>query len=178
MVTIVDICSQTNLSSDDVRLILSDIREDWEYTETVTPSEADLIKQSARAALSDSSTEITPVADMPLEKQNALINNASQVLGQQLIFGVQQRVEMADAVDKLTNQIILNNRLINQQDLAAQMAMQDESVKAEFMQAINTLQKLVNAPVEAPNNSDKTDFDEAVNKVQQSIALMQKKPIR
>lgn len=177
MVKIIDICQETNLSSDDVRLILSDIREDWENTQTVTDAEADLIRQSARAALSEGSTEITPVADMPLDKQNSLINNASQVLGQQLIFGIEQRVEMALAVDKLTNQIILNNRLINQQDLAAQMAIQDESVKAEFMQAINTLQRLVNTPSEVPKNSDIKDFSEAVNRVEQSIELG-KKPRR
>ena len=150
-----DICNETGLTIDDARIVLMDVRPDWETTDSVTDGEASLIRQTTTAALHQlaetyDSTEIQPVADMPIEKQKTLLDNASQILGHQLVLSVQRRIEMVDAIDKLTNQVILNNRETNQQQLAAQIAQQDDATKSELMQAISTLQGLIITSVEAP----------------------------
>ena len=77
--------------------------------------------------------------------------------------------------NKLTNQVILSNRETNQKHLAAQIAQQDDATKAELMQAINTLQGLVNTPVEMPQRSEMSDFNNAIREASRSIASVQKK---
>ncbi|MEM7590340.1 MAG: hypothetical protein AAF383_02245 [Cyanobacteria bacterium P01_A01_bin.83] len=169
-----DAVKSLNLSEDDVRMTLVGVRDDWDSCQEISDSEYQLISQSVGATAlppsdeSTDSTEIQPVADMPIEKQQTLLDNASQILGHQMVLSVQRRIEMVDAIDKLTNQVILNNRETNQQQLAAQIAQQDEQTKAQLMQALNTLQDLVNTPVEAPKAVDDSDFHSA-------IALVQKK---
>ncbi|MEO0685441.1 MAG: hypothetical protein AAFV71_14635 [Cyanobacteria bacterium J06633_8] len=175
-----DICNETGLTIDDARIVLMDVREDWATTDSVTDGEASLIKQATQSALPPSdestddttcgeSTEIQPVTDMPIEKQQTLIDNVSQILGHQMVLSVQRRIEMVDAIDKLTNQVILSNRETNQKQLAAQILQQDNATKAQLMQAINTLQDLVNTPVEAPKPVDDSDFHSAIALVQKKI---------
>mgnify|MGYP001800769630 CR=1 FL=1 len=182
-----DAVKSLNLSEDDVRMTLVGVRDDWDSCQEIRDSEYQLISQSVGAtALPPSdestddttcgeSTEIQPVADMPIEKQQTLIDNVSQILGHQIVLSVQRRIEMVDAIDKLTNQVILSNRETNQKHLAAQIAQQDDATKAELMQAINTLQGLVNTPVEMPQRSEMSDFNNAIREASRSIASVQKK---
>ena len=176
-----DAVKSLNLSEDDVRMTLVGVRDDWDSCKEISEEEYQLISQSVGATAlppSDESTDITeiqPVTDMPIEKQQTLIDNVSQILGHQMVLSVQRRIEMVDAIDKLTNQVILSNRETNQKHLAAQIAQQDDATKAELMQAINTLQGLVNTPVEMPQRSEMSDFNNAIREVSRSIASVQKK---
>lgn len=168
-----DICNETGLTIDDARIVLMDVREDWETTDSVTDGEASLIRQTTTAALpqeeeTNENTEIQPVANMPIEKQEQMINNASQVLGHQMILSVRRRVEMLNAVDQLVNQVVLNNREVSQQQLAFSIAQQDNATKAELMRTIDTLQGLVNTPVEVPKVDD-SDFHNAIATVQKKM---------
>lgn len=169
-----DICNETGLTIDDARIVLMDVREDWETTDSVTDGEASLIRQTTTAALHQASetydsTEIQPVADMPIEKQEQMIDNASQVLGHQMILSVRRRIEMLNAVDQLVNQVVLNNREVSQQQLAAAIAQQDNATKAELMRTIDTLKGLVNTPVEVAQASDDSDFQNAIATVQKKM---------
>jgi hypothetical protein len=176
-----DAVKSLNLSEDDVRMTLVGVRDDWDICQEISEEEYQLISQSVGATAlppSDESTDITeiqPVTDMPIEKQQTLIDNVSQILGHQMVLSVQRRIEMVDAIDKLTNQVILSNRETNQKHLAAQIAQQDDATKAELMQAINTLQGLVNTPVEMPQRSEMSDFNNAIREASRSIASVQKK---
>lgn len=169
-----DICNETGLTIDDARIVLMDVREDWETTDSVTDGEASLIRQTTTAALHQASetydsTEIQPVADMPIEKQEQMIDNASQVLVHQMILSVQRRIEMLNAVDQLVNQVVLNNREVSQQQLAAAIAQQDNATKAELMRTIDTLSCLVNTPVEVAQAPDDSDFQNAIATVQKKM---------
>ncbi|MEM6399479.1 MAG: hypothetical protein AAF757_04500 [Cyanobacteria bacterium P01_D01_bin.116] len=176
-----DAVKSLNLSEDDVRMTLVGVRDDWDSCQEISEEEYQLISQSVSATAlppsdeSTDNTEIQPVADMPIEKQQTLIDNVSQILGHQMVLSVQRRIEMVDAIDKLTNQVILSNRETNQKHLAAQIAQQDDATKAELMQAINTLQGLVNTPVEMPQRSEMSDFNNAIREASRSIASVQKK---
>ncbi|GEM_PF-5967129 len=167
--------TKLNMTEDDLRMSLMGVRDDWDSCQEISDSEYQLISQSVGATAlppsdeSTDSTEIQPVADMPIEKQQTLIDNVSQILGYQMVLSVQRRIEMVDAIDKLTNQVILNNRETNQKQLAALIAQQDDATKAELLQAINTLQGLVNTPVEIPQQSNMSDFHNAIANVQKKI---------
>ena len=166
-----------NLTEDDVRMTLVGVRDDWDSCQEISEEEFQLISQSVVASAlppttdentAPTNTEIQPVADMPIEKQKTLLDNASQILGHQLVLSVQRRIEMVDAIDKLTNQVILNNRETNQQQLAAQIAQQDDATKSELMQAISTLQGLINTSVEVPKVDD-SDFQNSIASVQKKL---------
>jgi hypothetical protein len=163
------------MTEDDLRMSLMGVRDDWDSCQEINDSEYQLISQSVGVTAlppsdkSTDSTEIQPVADMPIEKQQTLIDNVSQILGHQMVLSVQRRIEMVDAIDKLTNQVILNNRETSQKQLAAQIAQQDDAIKAQLMQAIDTLQGLVNTPVEAPKTVDDSDFHNAIANVQKKL---------
>ena len=156
--------NRLNLSEDDLRMSLMGVRDDWDSCNEISDSEYQLISQSVDvAALPPStedtdSTEIQPVADMPIEDQQVMIENLSQVMGQRIVLGVQRRVELLNAVDKLVNQAALANRDINQRELLAAYAQKDEQDKANLLQAATTLQNLIDAPktelTAIPDNSD------------------------
>ena len=166
-----------NLTEDDVRMTLVGVRDDWDNCQEISEEEFQLISQSVVASglppatgesTAPANTEIQPVADMPIEKQKTLLDNASQILGHQLVLSVQRRIEMVDAIDKLTNQVILYIRETNQQQLAAQIAQQDDATKSELMQAISTLQSLINTSVEVPKVDD-SDFQNSIASVQKKL---------
>ncbi len=164
-----DICNETGLSIDDARMCLMDIREDWGVTDTVTDSEAQLIRQSTNAALPGSSGEIIPVPDMPIQDQQALVNNVAQVLGQDLVLSVQERIQIASAVDQITNQVILTNREASIRNLGQEIAAQDEQIKAEYAQVITTLQGLIQPTPEAPKRTGMDEFNKAIANIQKKL---------
>ena len=111
MYSISDLSTETRLSVEEIRMILMDVRQDWETCTTVTAAEYDLIKQSAQAALPESqNTAITPVnpETMPLEQQEKLVNNAGQVLGFPLAIAVMQEIRMVEALQTTKNLALLN----------------------------------------------------------------------
>lgn len=147
MQSLTDICNETNLTADDVRLILSDLRPDWETTETITHNEADLIRQSVRAALPESNGEITPVADMDLTQQEQLINNASQVLNSALVLAVAQEIKAIDTLHQVKNAIALNVIDRRQGELDAAIQQRSESRQQAYVTAITDLASQMQKPV-------------------------------
>jgi len=147
MQSLTDICNETNLTADDVRLILSDLRPDWETTEIITHNEADLIRQSVRAALPESNGEITPVSDMDLTQQEQLINNASQVLNSPLVLAVMQEIKAIDTLHQVKNAIALNVIDRRQGELDAAIQQRSESRHKAYVTAITDLANQMQKPV-------------------------------
>lgn len=148
MQVLIDICNETGLSLDDARLILINIREDWATTDSVTDSEADLIRQSCHAALPESNGKITPVADMTIEQQEQLINNASQVLGMPLILAVAQEIKALDTLHQVKNAIALNTIDRRQAELDAAIKERSEARQQAYVTAITDLANQMQKPVE------------------------------
>lgn len=161
MKSILDIRTETNLNIDDIRLILADCRSDWATTETITDSEADLIRQSARAALPEGSSQITPVADMSIDQQERLIDNASQVLGFPLVLAAIQEIKAIDTLEQVKNAIALNVIDKRQAELNAAIKERSESRQQAYVTAIsdlaNQMQKPISVVEEMKSNIDATN---------------------
>mgnify|MGYP001791484794 CR=1 FL=1 len=173
---ITEATTKLNMTEDDLRMSLMGVRDDWDSCQEINDSEYQLISQSVGATAlppSDESTdsaEIQPVADMPIEKQQTLIDNVSQILGQELILSVQERIQIASAVDEITNQVILTNRETSIRNLGQEIAAQDEQIKAEYAQVIVTLQGLIKPTPEAPKRTGMDEFNNAIANIQKKLS--------
>ncbi|GAX46174.1 hypothetical protein NIES4075_71950 [Tolypothrix sp. NIES-4075] len=142
-----EVCREIGIGIDDARMCLMDIRPDWETTDTCSTSEADLIRQSVRAALPESNGEITPVADMDLTQQEQLINNASQVLGFPLVLAAMQEIKAIDALHQVKNAIALN--VIDRRQAELDAAIKERSIGRQqaYITAIEDLANQMQKPV-------------------------------
>jgi len=125
----------------------NNVREDWAIAEEVTDSEADLIRQSVRAALPESNGEITPVADMDLTQQEQLINNASQVLGFPLFLAAMQEIKAIDTLHQVKNAIALNTIDRRQAELDAAIRDRSQVRQQAYVTAITDLANQMQKPV-------------------------------
>ena len=161
MQSLTHICKETGLNIDDARLILINIREDWATTEQVTDSEASLIKESTRAALPGGSGQITPVADMGIDQQERLIDNASQVLGFPLVLAAMQEIKAIDTLEQVKNAIALNTIDRRQAELDEAIKQRSEARQQAYVTAItdlaNQMQKPVEVVAEMKSNIDTTN---------------------
>lgn len=162
-----------NLTSDDLRMSLVGVRDDWDTCQEITDAEYQLIGKGVQAALPESNgngrAEITPVEGMGIEKQRTLVSNVAQLLGQELILSIEERIQIATAIDEITNQVILTNREASIRDLSQKIAQQDEAVKAEYIQVINTLQSLIKPEAEAPKRTGMDDFNKSIADIQKKL---------
>jgi hypothetical protein len=142
-----DICNDTGLNIEDARLILIDVRPDWETTNTITDNEAELIRQSARAALPSGNGEIAPVAGMDINHQQRLIDNASQVLGSPLVLAVMQEIKMVDALHEVKNTVILNAIDQRQAELDAAIKQRSDVRQQAYMTALQDLADKLEKPI-------------------------------
>jgi hypothetical protein len=143
-----EICQETGIKVDDARLILSDTRPDWETTNTCSAAEADLIRQSARAALPESNGSITPVTGMDIDQQERLIDNASQVLGFPLVLAAMQEIKVIDTLEQVKNAIALNVIDRRQGELDAAIKERSEARQQAYVTAITDLANQMEKPVE------------------------------
>ena len=161
MQSLTHICNQTGLNIDDARLILINVREDWSSAEQITDGEADLIRQSVRAALPESNGSITPVADMSIDQQERLIDNASQVLGFPLVLAAMQEIKAIDTLHQVKNAIALNTIDRRQAELDAAIKQRSEARQQAYVTAItdlaNQMQKPVEVVAEMKSNIDATN---------------------
>lgn len=169
MQSLTQICNETGLTLDDARLILINIREDWATTEQVTDSEAELIKQSAHAALPGSNGEIAPVADMDLTQQEQLINNASQVLNSPLVLAIAQEIKAIDTLHQVKNAIALNVIDVRQAELDAAIQHRSESRQQAYVTAITDLASQMQKPVSVVEKM-KADIDATNAKLEALLA--------
>ncbi|MEM7578289.1 MAG: hypothetical protein AAF316_00295 [Cyanobacteria bacterium P01_A01_bin.80] len=169
-ISIIKLTAQTGLNEDEIRMILMEVREDWETTETVTQSEADLIIQSTKAALPGSDdTGITPVNNLPVQQQQAIVNAASQVLGEDLILALDEKVQIFDAAERLTNEIILNNIEHNRRTLTNTIKQDNQQLRVSIL---NGLQQLSGQAKELPEIIEHTGlqhFNTELEKIQKKI---------
>jgi hypothetical protein len=139
MQSLTHICNETGLNIDDARLILINVREDWATAERVTDGEAELIRQSSRAALPGGNGQITPVAGMSIDQQKELINNASQVLGFPLVLAAMQEIKAIDTLEQVKNAIALNTIDRRQAELDAAIKQRSEARQQAYVTAITDL---------------------------------------
>ncbi|MGI2909674.1 hypothetical protein [Tolypothrix sp. VBCCA 56010] len=158
------ICNETGLTLDDARLILINVREDWSSTQTITDSEADLIRQSARATLPESNGNITPVAGMSIDQQEQLIDNASQVLGLPLVLAAMQEIKAVDTLEQVKNAIILNSIDRRQGELDAAIKGRSQSRQQAYLTAIEDLASQMQKPVSVVEEM-KADIDATNDKL-------------
>lgn len=142
-----EVCREIGIEIDDARMCLMDIRPDWETTDTCSTSEADLIRQSVCAALPESSGEITPVADMSIDQQERLIDNASQVLGFPLVLAAIQEIKAIDTLHQVKNAIALNTIDRRQAELDTAIREQSEARQKAYETAIQDLASQMQKPV-------------------------------
>ena len=166
-----DICNETGLNIDDARLILINVREDWSIAEQVTDSEADLIRQSARAALPGSNGEITPVSDMDITQQQQLINNASQILNSPLVLAVSQEIKAIDTLYSIKNAIALNIIDRRQAELDTAIRERSQTRQQAYIAAIEDLASQMQKPVSVVEEM-KADIDETNAKLEALLATV------
>lgn len=142
-----EVCREVGIGIDDARMCLMDIRPDWETTDTITTSEAELIRQSVRAALPESNGEITPVANMSIDQQEHLINNASQVLGFPLVLAAMQEIKAIDALHQVKNAVALNAIDRRQAELDAAIKERSQTRQDAYVSAIQDLANQMQKPI-------------------------------
>jgi hypothetical protein len=166
-----EVCREIGIGIDDARMCLMDIRPDWETTDTCSTSEADLIRQSVRAALPQSNGEITPVADMDLTQQEQLINNASQVLNSPLVLAVAQEIKAIDTLHQVKNAIALNVIDRRQAELDAAIQHRSQSRHKAYLRAITDLANQIQKPVSVVEEM-KADIDATNAKLEALLATV------
>lgn len=172
---ITEATTKLNMTEDDLRMSLMGVRDDWDSCQEINDSEYQLISQSVGATAlppsneSTDSTEIQPVADMPIEKQQTLIDNVSQVLGQELILVAQKRVEASAVVDEIANQTILANREKSCRQLLNQLNAQNEQFEAGLLEALEGLQGMIKPTPEAPKRTGMDEFNKAIANIQKKL---------
>ena len=143
-----EVCREIGIGIDDARMCLMDIRPDWETTDTCSTAEADLIRQSVRAALPESSGEIIPVADMDLTQQEQLISNASQVLNFPLVLAAMQEIKAIDTLHQVKNVIALNTIDRRQAELDVAIRERSQVRQQAYIVAIEDLASQMQKPMD------------------------------
>ena len=143
MRSITDVCSVTGLSLDDVRCLLMDVRADWATTETISDSEHSLILQSVQninAALPEFQQIVpVPLEQMPLDQQQRLVDNASQILGFPLALAAIQEIKMVEALQAAKNQAILGIMEQKRSELNQFLHLQSQADQTAFITALHSI---------------------------------------
>lgn len=152
MYFISDISTELRLSIDEIRMILMDIRPDWESCASINDAEYALIKQSAQAALPSGNASIIPVPldQMPLDQQQQLVNNASQVLGFPLAIAVLQEIKMVEALQTAKNHAVLSVIRAKREELNQELDRQAETDQQAF---VTTIQEIANSIIATDSGS-------------------------
>lgn len=144
MISIDDVCVSTGLNLDEVRMILSDTRGDWDTCKEISKSEFNLIQQSVQtvnAALPEGGSAITPVnpEEMSLPLQQKLVDNASQILEFPLAMQISQEIQMVQVLQDAKNKVILAITEQKRQELNNALHLQSESDQKAFVGAMHQL---------------------------------------
>ena len=143
MHSINDVCNGTGLTLDDIRCLLMDVRADWATTETVSDSEYALIKQSVQnvnAGLPQAKEIIpAPLEQMPLDQQQRLVENASQVFGFPLAISALQEIKMVEALETAKNQAILGIMEQKRTELNQYLHLQSQADQTAFITALHSI---------------------------------------
>jgi hypothetical protein len=149
MYSINDVSNELNLSVDEIKMVLMDTRPDWESCTSINDAEYALIKQSVQAALPSGYGTITPVPldQMPLDQQERLVDNASQVLGFPLAIAILQEIKMVEALQTAKNHAVLSVIRAKREELNQELDKQAETDQQAF---VATIQQIADAMV-VPN---------------------------
>ena len=132
-----DICVETGMNDEDLRLILSDVRLDWATCLEITDAERELILRASRAKLTGDSS-ITPInpMEMPVETQQKLVHSASQVLNTRLMLAIAEEITLLDAIDQAKNQVIINNRENRKRELTQALGSDWSHAKQQYLDSL------------------------------------------
>jgi len=171
MNSISNICNETGLSTDDIRLILMDIREDWATCLEITDAERELILDSSRAKLNGDST-ITPVDpnQLPIETQQKLVQSAAQVLNTRLMLAIAEEIQIFDAIDQVKNQVILANHQNRQKELAQAISVDWRDSKEQYLDTLRSLSNHLISPIEV--EQDTVDAHGEIAKIRQEMGKL------
>ena len=166
------VAAEIKLSIDEIRMILMDVRPDWENCEMVTPSEYALIKQSAQAALSEGTRAITPVNpdEMPLEQQERLVNNASQVLDFPLAIAILHEIKMVEALTTAKNHAVLSVVRAKREELNQEL---DKIAHADQQAFITIIQQIADSMV-VPSSGTAQKMQQEADVTNSQIAVLLK----
>ena len=143
MYSINDASESTGLKVDEIRLILADVRGDWDTCKEITEAEFALIQQSVQTvnAALPSGREIVPVPveQMPLQQQQQLVDNASQVLGFPLALAAIQEIKMVEALQAAKNQAILGIMEQKRSELNQFLHLQSQADQTAFITALHSI---------------------------------------
>ncbi|MDF5726624.1 MAG: hypothetical protein PUP92_00955 [Rhizonema sp. PD38] len=143
MHSITDVCNEAGLSLDDIRCLLMDVRADWATTETVSDSEHSLILQSVQninAALPEGRQIVpAPLEQMPLDQQQRLVDNASQVFGFPLAIAALQEIKMVEALQIAKNQAIQGIVEQKRTELNQYLHLQSQADQTAFITALHSI---------------------------------------
>ena len=163
-----DVCIESGLDNEDLRLILSDTRLDWADCEKISDAERELILNSSRAKLTGT-TDITPVNpnEMPVETQQKIVQSASQVLNARLVLAIAEEIQIFDAIDQVKNQIIINNRENRKRELAQALGNDWRNAKSEYLDSLRSLSNHVIPQIEI--EPDSIDAKAEIAKIHQEM---------
>ncbi|MDF5721525.1 MAG: hypothetical protein PUP91_13800 [Rhizonema sp. PD37] len=165
------VCLKTGLNTDEVRMILADVRDDWDSCKEISDSEYSLIEQSVQninTALPEGRA-ITPVnpEEMALPLQQKLVENASEVLGFPLALQIHQEIQMIDALTTAKNRAILGIVESKRLELNNALHLQSEADQQAFVGAMHQLLGVCPKHI---NDDTVQKMQASANKTNQTIA--------
>lgn len=101
------LAQQLNVSVEDVRIALAEVRDDFADCSEITPEEARTVRNSFKSALSGSN-EVPLEAGIELHQQKQIVNSVSQITGKPLFLAIEQELNTVAAVQDVKNALILN----------------------------------------------------------------------
>lgn len=101
------LAQQLNVSVEDVRIALAEVRDDFADCSEITAEEAKVVRSSFNSALTGAS-EVPLESSMEVSQQKQIINSVSQLTGQPLFLAIEQELNTVAAVADVKNALILN----------------------------------------------------------------------
>ncbi|RUT02728.1 hypothetical protein DSM106972_056480 [Dulcicalothrix desertica PCC 7102] len=118
MKNINQVSTETGLSIEEIRMILSETNNHWDSVKELTDAEFEIITKLVNAKRIGA-TAIEHVVDMPLEHQKAIVLTASEVLEHQIKLSIVERLQYHETIAEVENQAIIHIHNQKKKELAA-----------------------------------------------------------
>ncbi|MEO0839072.1 MAG: hypothetical protein AAFS12_00195 [Cyanobacteria bacterium J06632_19] len=141
------LAQQLNVSVEDVRIALAEVRDDFADCEEITAEEAKVVRSSFKSALAGSS-EVPLESSMELADQKQIINSVSQITGQPLFLAIEQELNTVAAVADVKNALILNVLDNKQSELDQAIRQRAKQRQDDCYTALKGLADTLQQPVE------------------------------
>lgn len=153
---------------DDIRILFSEVRSDWDTFKELTEAEYEFVKKTWEA-VENNQLVITASdpGEIPLADQEKIVMSASQILGQKLTLSIHREIALNDALQTIKNQVIISNTINSQRILAQQLEMIRQGVEGEYLSVISFLGAKLAPQIEVDTASD--DPLAEVRKIQEEL---------